>query len=143
MPLDVIDVSGYNYTNRNSDQRDIPILDSESDYKEFVRAYIEIHGRLDIRNAISHGKRYKQLRLRIYGNYVMMESLSRLLNEYVDVGIKKVSEEAGNGKTGILYYQSRDEIVRVFEWVDRDDVVGGNKCEEYWDEIWEMVKMFE
>lgn len=102
------------------------------DYKDFIRAYIEIHGVLDIRNAISHGKRIKALRLRIYGNYIMMNSLS----EYVGVGIKKVGNACNDGKTGILYYQSRDEIGKIFDWCD---VVGGNKCDGYWSRVEDIL----
>jgi len=136
MPEEVIDLSEYNWTNRNSNQRDIPILNSENEYKDFMRAYIEIHGRLDWRSVISHGKIYKGLRLRIYGNRIMMESVSKLLNEYIGVGIKKVSM-AVNEKTGILYYQGKKEIRMICEWCDS---MGGNRCVEYWDRFDEMMR---
>lgn len=141
MPENVIDLSEHNYTSRNSDQRDIPVLDREVDYKDFVRAYVEIHGKLDIRNAISYGKKVKALRLRIYGNNVMMNSISRLLNEYVDVGIKKVGNAVNSGKTGILYYQSREEIEKIFDWCGRvDEGDGISRCEKYWNSVEEIMR---
>lgn len=117
---------------RNNDVRDMPILD---DYRDFIRAYLELHGCLDYSVRYKRkdkSVKYKGLRLRIYGNFKLMENLNKVISRECGVKLKTVQGLGSydNGKTSYLCYTSFEEIDKIYNWVF--DV---RCCEEYWDEV--------
>jgi len=99
---------------RNSQIRDVPLL---SDYKDFIRAYVEIHSSLDYSTRYKRdGTKYKSIRLRIYGNVVLVNSINMILSQNAKVGIKTVQVRSNN-KTSILHYSSLFEIQNVFDYI--------------------------
>jgi hypothetical protein len=127
------------WTERNSEQRNVPLLD---DYKDFLRAYFEIHSCLDYCTAYkNYGRKnqqkYYRLRLRIYGNYVLIESLNRILNQECKVGSKKVQYiNINGGKTAYLQYASYDEILTIYNWL-----IGDPCNKDFWQDIDSKLKI--
>jgi len=111
---------GFGWAERNADERNIPALE---DYQDFLRAYLELHSSADILRT----KRGKRLRLRIYGNHVLIQSINSILAEQVGV-LPKKPQPCPNGKTSVLYFQSAAEIDMVLNYIF--DVP---YCPEYWD----------
>jgi hypothetical protein len=94
---------------RLSEQRGYPSI---IEHRDFIRAYIEIHGSIDTstirkRNASP----YRQPRLRVYGNKHFLNELSEILFTQANIGVKKVQKTSDvAASSGILYYQSRSEL---------------------------------
>ena len=108
----------------------LPPLDEIKSWTDFCRAYIEIHGSLDIRREKNtKGNRINRLRLRIYGR----ETLLNKMNDILPAKNKKmqyiVSTTEGKyiGRTCALYYQSRKEILDILDWID-----GAQKNKKIW-----------
>lgn len=84
---------------------------------DFCRAYIEIHGVLDLSKRVNNKK---GLRLRIYGK----ENIIQFINKALPAKEKKVQytqnkiEHKYIGKTCVIYYQSRDEIEDILRFLD-------------------------
>lgn len=115
----------------------LPDLNDIEDLKSFMRAYIEIHGMLDIMNVKNRrGEPLKKLRFRIYGK----EPILKLINENLPAGMKKIQhikniiQSEYVGETSCLYYQSQTEIENILNWLD-----GQPKNENVWRK-WEGVK---
>lgn len=117
--------SGYHEKHRLTDQwvvkarnvEDIPSLSAIHNISDFCRAYIEIHGVLDI----SKRKNNKRgLRLRIYGK----ESVIHFITTSLPAREKKIQymqnqmEGKYIGKTCVIYYQSRAEIENILYFLD-------------------------
>ena len=104
-------------------------------HQDFCRAYIEIHGVVDLANAKDRkGNPVKRLRLRIYGN----EEIIMYINKILPAGEKKIQyikNTVGGyvGKTCALYYQSRIEILNILQWID-----GNPKNFSVWDK-WNKI----
>lgn len=127
--IDIEQLKELGWTERNSDQRDLPIL---NDYKDFLRAYIELHSCLDYCVAYRKKPRYDKyyrLRLRIYGNMILIQSINKILNQYVGVGLKK-EQKTINDKTYYIAYTSLQEIQAIYSWV-----IGEPCCKQIWEEI--------
>lgn len=98
------------WTGRTDKYRAMPDVDEQD---EFCRAYIQCHYSLDsIRN--------HKLRLRLHGSRGMMESFSKIISRVANVGEKKVQRHS-SGRTYSLYYQSPNEIYRIFDWICSGD----------------------
>lgn len=104
----------FNWTPHNSDIRDIPIL---QDYSDFLRAYIEIHSTLDysIRHT-RHKTKYKVLRLRVYGNKILIQHINDILHQYAATNLKSL-QIMSNNKTAILNYTSFSEIESIYNYI--------------------------
>lgn len=130
--FDIQGLKKYGWTERNAVERDIPIL---NDYKDFLRAYIEIHGRLDKQVRRSKKKtlgkdfRYYVPRLRIYGNITLIESINGILHQCVGVGIKS-PQIVHNGKTAYIAYASLSEIEAILMYIS-----GKPWFEVFWENI--------
>jgi len=120
------------WTPRNANERNVPPLD---DYRDFLRAWIEIHGRVKYGSHPEH-KELKKIKMQIYGNRILMQSINNILVEYAGVAPKKLSSATPNhGKTSILAYQSAAEIERVLWYIE------GDPCYvPFWDAAFEMVR---
>lgn len=124
------------------DIRSLPELDSIADVRDFCRAFIEIRGVIDwciVKGR--NGRLRKRLRLRIYGNEVVLTFVNRSL----PAGEKKIqhiknSVDGGeySGQTCALNYQSAGEIVRMLGWLD-----GEPKNAPVWDKWMSVVREWE
>lgn len=122
--IDIEDLKHSGWNERNAAERNVPILD---DYSDFLRAYIEIHGCLDYSTRYRYRDkrdRYKALRLRIYGNHILISSINRILHEYVGVGLKSV-QNVWNGKTACIYYASLKEIQSILYYISGEPCFDG------------------
>lgn len=99
---------------------------------DFCRAYIEIHGILDLSKR-KNGK--KKLRLRIYGK----ESIIQFINMALPAKEKKIQYVSNKiegkyiGKTCVIYYQSQQEVEDILCFID-----GEPKNIKIWD-MWSNV----
>lgn len=109
--------SGETYCVKCNGIREKPGISEITDKKAFIRAYVEIHGVLDLTNK----KKHPRLRLRIYGNAEIIS----YINANLPAGEKKMQHisnkiEGGKytGETEAIYYQSEKEILAILEWMD-------------------------
>lgn len=102
-----------------------------ADVVGFCRAYLEIHGVLDMKPAKDRrGNRIWNLRLRVYGK----EEVLGFLMEHLPANPKKIQKISNSvdggaytGETCAIYYQSRKEIAEILEYID-----GEPKNERIW-----------
>lgn len=116
----------------------IPDLVEIKNIADFSRAYIEIHGCLDLATAKDKkGNYFKKPRLRLYGN----EKIIFFLNKNLPAEEKKIQyisnvvDDIYNGKTCAIYYQSLKEIINIFQWID-----GFPRNEYIWNKWQEIIK---
>lgn len=116
---------------------DIPTLEHIQNKSDFCRAYIEIHGRIDLANTKNRkGNPIKRLRLRIYGN----EEILSFVNQNLPAVEKKIQHIKNSvddkyiGQTYALYYQSKTEISEILKWID-----GSPKNISVWDKWNELI----
>ena len=125
------------WIDRNAEQRNLPALD---DYKDFLRAYFELHACLGYCTAYSnYGRKnqhkYYKLRLRIYGNYILIMSINKILLEQCGAKLKSM-QYSDNNKTACLSYTSLDEIISITDWL-----TGQPKHEAYWLNVDKKLKI--
>ncbi|OHW61257.1 hypothetical protein EUAN_23810 [Andreesenia angusta] len=115
------------WTLQNSVARDLPKLNG---YSEFLRSYIEIHSSLDYSTRHRKDKsKYKALRLRVYGNVKLLETLNSILSAEVGTTLKAI-QVLKNRITGILYYHSPEEISRIYDYLR-----GTPSFKSYWNDV--------
>lgn len=115
---------------------ELPTLHNIKSLTDFCRAYIEIHGCIDLANAKDRkGNPIKRLRLRIYGNAEILSFINKSLpaKEKKMQHIKNTVEEKYVGETFALYYQSQEEILEILKWID-----GSPKNISVWDK-WQKI----
>ena len=119
------------------DINNVPILSEIQNVSDFCRAYIEIHGLLDLSTAKDrNGNYFKKPRLRIYGT----ERIISFINAYLPAKEKKIqhiSNVVDNiyiGKTCAIYYQSANEIISIFHWIN-----GNPRNERVWAKWKEII----
>ena len=115
--FDCLSFTENGWTARNANERNVPLL---VNYKDFIRSYVELHSSLEYsRRYKDHNKtkRYKALKLIIYGNYIMMESFNKILHEEVGVNRKTVRIVSKNNKTASLNFTSLDEIQCIYNYL--------------------------
>jgi len=111
------------WTRRNGEFRYLPVL---SCYRDFLRAYIELHSCLDysIRK-----KKQKKLRLRIFGNENIIREINVKLAQF---GVKeKTPQTSYNAKTYILYCTALQEIQLIFNTIYDNE----NYCPVFWEKV--------
>lgn len=118
---------GIGWTDRNSDIRHLPQLNN---YKDFLRAYIELHSVLDYCTKYKNkNEKYKALRLRIYGNKELIREVDDILNVRAGVGLKS-PQILHNNKTAYIAYTSLGEIKSIFTYIK------GKPCfKEFWKDV--------
>lgn len=125
--ININQLKDLGWTERNSVQRDLPILE---DYKDFIRAYLEIHSAFSWQTSYLRNKRkYYRVRLRIFGNYILIESINNLLAELKIIEKKKV-QDTHNDTTAYIQLTSLEELNRLFDYIDKTP-----KCLEFWNEV--------
>lgn len=141
--------SKYNFNRDGKNQwvvkcrnvHNLPELKEIKKLSDFCRAYIEIHGVIDLSYAKDRkGNPIRRLRLRIYGN----EKIITFINYNLPAAKKKIQyikntvKEKYIGETYALYYQSRNEIIDILNWINGnpknifvwekwDDIIKTNK----------------
>lgn len=116
---------------------ELPTLADIKNLPDFFRAYIEIHGVIDLANAKDRkGNVIKRLRLRIYGNEDILSFINKEMpsKEKKIQYIKNYVGEKYIGRTCALYYQSRTEILEILKWID-----GSPKNINVWDKWNELI----
>jgi hypothetical protein len=125
--IDIKYLKSISWTERNSNKRDLPELEN---YCNFIRAYMEIHSGLDYCTCYDRQKRkYHKLRLRIYGNNILIQSITNILQEHAGIPAKKI-QIIHNNKTAYIAYTSYEQIQKIFDYI-----TGDPRCAEYWDDI--------
>lgn len=116
------------------DINSLPELKNIKDINAFCRAYMEIHGVLDMATAKDKkGNRLKKPRLRIYGT----EEILNFLNNSLPAGTKKIQYIKNSaGETCAIYFQSAKEIADILDWID-----GNPKNNKIWDKWKEIIKL--
>lgn len=131
--FDELQLQEIGWSERNSDSRRLPILD---DYKDFLRAYLELHSSLDysLRYGRNKKNKWRSLRLRIYGNTNLLEGINDVMHTFVKIP-KKSIEIVHNNKTGILNYPSLEQIESIFMFIE-----GVPYFEDFWHDCLEKLK---
>lgn len=132
--IDINSLIENGWTTRNADTRQLPKIQN---YNLFIKAYIELHGCLNyssIRQSRDKTRKWKTIRLRIYGNELMLQQINELLCGIIGVGIKKL-QPCNNEKTKVIYYQSKEEIKMIYDFFSKIDV--GNI--EYWKDFKDKI----
>ena len=104
--LPLSDLESIGYTSRNSDIRIVPRFAG----LDFYRAYLEIHSKIDSHIVKIKGSPCTRKRLRVYGNYHILEDLNYFLASH-GLGEKKI--QSVNGKTMYLSYAKREELLEI------------------------------
>lgn len=114
--------------NQRNEKKYFPCLETQQEYLDFLRAWIEIHGVLDY----CKSDNWRRMRLRIYGSIEMVERINCLLEEHCNVPQKSV-QILHNKKTGVIAFASQEQVERILQTIDgepRNDVIW-----EKWEEI--------
>lgn len=119
----------------------VPELECIKNQSDFCRAYIEIHGIIDVNKTKNrNGIPVKRLRLRIYGKENILNFINKILpaEEKKLQYIENVVDGKYSGKTCALYYQSKREIEEILQWID-----GFPKNNQIWEKWEDAVKELE
>jgi hypothetical protein len=129
--FDTEELKQIGWTERNAEIRDIPVLDNLNNYKDFLRAYIEIHSRLTYRIIKNKKgiKTHKKIRLKIYGNKILIQSINNFLFEFADVP-KRNPYISKNNKTATITYIILEQIENVLRFVE-----GEPYYQKFWDDV--------
>lgn len=124
---------------RFSEQRDYPKI---YEHRDFLRAYIEIHSRIDILTITSRGRKQRQPRLRIYGSKYFLSELTEVLSAEVGALPKKVQKATNKSEvSGILYYTSRAEIECIVSYLYQPETKYFNR--ERYEEFRDILIQFQ
>lgn len=116
---DVLDtLARLGWCPRWAEAREYPRL-AAADHRDFIRAYVEIHGRADTHVIQKRGRSpYISPRLRVYGNRAFLDQLAQALAAEAGIGVKKAQRATRASEvSGILYYQSRSELAAILEYL--------------------------
>ena len=109
---------------------ELPLYLEIENKQDFIRAYMELHAMLDLRNAKDRrGNQIKRLRLRIFGNEKIISWINNTLPAKTKKvqHIKNIVDSHYIGETCCIYYQSEPEILNILKWID-----GKPKNENVW-----------
>jgi len=102
------------WTMRQAQERPYP-SNSLND-KGFIRAWVELHNSVDIRQAKHrNGNYYPQKRLRIYGNWLLLEEINNILSSVAGLQLRTL-QKTTNEITKGLYYQGKN-VLPVVNWL--------------------------
>lgn len=110
----------YDWKPRNSQERPYP--SGSLNDRGFIRAWVELHNSIDIRQAKHRdGNYYPQKRLRIYGNWLLLEEINNILSSATGLQLRTL-QKTTNEITKILYYQGKN-VLPVVNWLyDRAEI---------------------
>lgn len=119
----ISELEDIGYTNRNNGIRIAP----EFAGFDFFRAYIELHSSIDLGRVKMRKSVCTRRRLRVYGNYYILEALNYFLIPY---GIKEKKIQFINEKTTYLSYASTAEVWEIY------NLFHSSPCnEEFWNKF--------
>ncbi|MDO5572959.1 MAG: hypothetical protein Q4G60_03155 [bacterium] len=129
--VDIKSLCDIGYGKRNDADRTIP----ESAGIDFLKAYLEIHSRADWQTAYSgdRGKKYKKVRIRVYGTEKMLGGINSMLNQICGTTIKSL-QKTGSDKSFYLSYGNQKEIQDIVNVMDYEPGLT-----EYWEKIQTML----
>lgn len=107
-------LKSHGWQPRNAQERPYPsgIINDRG----FIRAWVELHGSADIRQAKHrNGLYYPQKRLRIYGNWALMEEMNQVLSVATGLMLRTLQPSV-NEITKILHYQG-SSVAPVIAWL--------------------------
>jgi len=114
--FDIVALELVGWQARNAEQRSYPNI--QDGHRDFIRAYLEIHSAIDTITIQRKTGPRTGPRLRIYGNKYFLEQMTEVLATEVGAGVKRVQQATRLSEvSGILYYQSTNELQRIFEYV--------------------------
>lgn len=116
--IDINQLQSMGYSNRNADKRSLPAL---SEYSDFMRAFLELHGCIDYSTIYSQNrkKKYNRVRLRIYGNTKMISQTNDIFVDEIGITSHK-PQLIHNKKTACLYICCLEEFRRVINYIHGD-----------------------
>ena len=121
------------YTPRNSDIRHLP----QDVDKAFIQACIELHGYCDWQTAYRrNGDKYRKVRLRIYGNKMLISQLNIAMAEFIGVTLK--TPQVVTNKTYFLSYTSQDEIEHICAYFESEPI----RYSKLWDKMRDMINQY-
>ncbi len=107
-------LSTYGWAPRKAQARPYPLGDIDD--RSFIRAWTELHSHADMRNAKRRdGNYFPQRRLRIYGNFVLLEEINLVLAAACNLRPRKL-QNTSNDITKALYYQGKN-VLPVLAWL--------------------------
>lgn len=126
--FDFDSLENINHKSRNAKLRYLPILDN---YKDFLRAYIELHACWDYCvNYTKRKEKYYRLRLRIYGNFNLISEINQVLNQEASVKIKSIQSVKHNDTTSYIAYTSVSELYSIRKYLEDEP------CNQpYWNDV--------
>jgi hypothetical protein len=107
-------LESHGWKPRNAQERPYP-TGSIND-RGFIRAWVELHGSVDIRQAKDRkGNYHPQKRLRVYGNWSMLDEMNNTL--CYATGLNPRTLQPTTGKvTKALYFQG-SSVSKVIDWL--------------------------
>ena len=105
--LPLSDLEDIGYTSHNSNIRITPKFAG----LDFFKAYLEIHSKLDSHVIKIKGYTYTRKRLRVYGNYYILEDLNYFLASH---GLNKKKIQSINDETMYLSYANQKELSEIY-----------------------------
>lgn len=115
----------------------MPELSEVTDFRGFSRAWIEIHGILDLATRKNRdGSHPKVPRLRVYGQDDILNMIMHTLPVPTKriQHIRNIVDVKYVGKTSAIYYQSPSQIVEILNYL-----YGLPYNKEIWDDWWATV----
>jgi len=107
-------LSAHGWAPRKAQVRPYPL--GNIDDRSFIRAWTELHGHADIRRARGRdGSHFPQRRLRIYGNFALLEEINLILSSACNLRPRKL-QGTSNEITKALYYQGKN-VLPVMSWL--------------------------
>lgn len=138
--FDIRGLKGLGWQPRWEGRRTYPKI---TDHRDFIRAYLEIHGSIDTLTITKpDGRKQKQPRLRIYGNKAFLGELTEVLATETGAGVKKVQKATNTSEvSGILYYTSRDELQGILNYLYRPGTRLFNR--DWYNHFIEIIQQFQ
>lgn len=121
------------YSSRNSDERILPKI---ADTK-FLQSYLEIHSSADWQTAYKNKRKYKKVRIRVYGNEILIDGINYLMKDIIGVKLKS-PQKCANETTKYLSYGSQEEINMIYDKFTNET----NKFSDYWNKLDKMINEY-
>lgn len=116
--------------NYNEEKECFYDLPDVKDIKEFIRAYLELHATARI--IFSDNKKYKSLRVRIYGVEPTIGKIINIMTENIGLTQKTFTcNKSKNPNWKYVSYQDAEEVKKIFDYFTKDL----HELNEYWEDF--------
>lgn len=123
--FDIKELRSIGWAPEDTITKEVPVLD---DYKDFIRSYIETKGTIDYYPVkTSKGVVNYRVRLRIYGDYAVLDKINTELSIHTNSIPKKIFVRK-NTDLAYLYYTSIGDLNNILDYV-----YGESNYGPYWD----------